>query len=126
MSCKVDCEPHYCKIGTNIAYLSSTVLFAAGIGGMSGTMSGLSQHWAGRKCYNIIEDLILGGFNKSCIIIPRDRRCCVGQISRGTEPFISVISRVVERCGCQVVEIHRWFLCDGSVIIFLGFELYTQ
>jgi hypothetical protein len=91
----------------NNAYLSSTVLFAAGIGGMLGTISGLSQHWAGRKCYNVVEDLILGGFNKSCIIIPWDRRCCVDQISRGAETFISVISRVVERCGCQVVEIHR-------------------
>ncbi len=80
MSCKVDCEPHYCKIGMNNTYLSSTVLFAAGIGGMSSTMSGPSQHWAGRKCY-VIEDLVLGGFNKSCIIIPQDRRCCVGQIS---------------------------------------------
>jgi hypothetical protein len=30
-----------------------------------------------------------------------------------------VVSRVVKRRGCQVVEIHHWFLCDGSVIIVL-------
>ncbi len=76
---------------------------------------------------DLVHNLVLVGFNKSC---PGILWCYfysggIRQVSCGMQPSNSIDSCIVKSCSCQVLEISLWFLCDGRVIIFFGCELHS-